>query len=315
MSVKVITKFPDINDFNYNYASWNRQFVENNVILNGKFSYLYYPIHWTNLSLKFAFGGNEHYILDKMRYGVDDERYLILNRDTVYESLIESEKPVESLTLNFTSGFVDDVFYSTFNPDDYLMDYPELRDRFPVNFFQKLYEYDSKIKRQIQTLKSQIALKETEIGRVNESMHLILGYIFRLQLKNSREVDSINSIKRSTRYELYKRLNIAKDYMQSNYSEPVDLEKVASVACMCPHHLLRKFKSYLGVTPHQYLTTIRMERARNLVEYTNDPITDICFNAGYESLSSFSFVFRKRYNNSPENHRKQHLKKVNFQIA
>jgi hypothetical protein len=140
MSVKVITKFPDINDFNYNYANWNRQFVEQNVILNGKFSYLYYPIHWTTLSLKFAFGGNEHYILDKMRYGVDDESYLILNRDTVYESLIESDRPVESLTLNFTSGFVDDVFYSTFNPDNYLLDYPELRDRFPVNFFQKLYE-------------------------------------------------------------------------------------------------------------------------------------------------------------------------------
>jgi transcriptional regulator GlxA family with amidase domain len=171
------------------------------------------------------------------------------------------------------------------------------------------------MKQHIQTLKYLIASRDLDNGQINETMHSILEHVFRLQLENSREVDSINSMKRSTRYELYKRLNIARDYMQSNYSEPVDLKKVASVACMCPHHFLRKFKSYAGITPHQYLTTIRLERARNLVESTNDPITDICFNAGYESLSSFSFVFRKRYNNSPENHRKQHLKKVNFQIA
>ena len=124
MSVKVITKFPDMDDFSYNYRRWNRQFVEQNIILNGKFSYLYYPEHWTTLSLKFAFGGSEQYILGNMKYGVQDNMYLILNRDSIYESLINSDKPVESLTLNFTAKFVEDVFYSSFNSDEYLLDFP-----------------------------------------------------------------------------------------------------------------------------------------------------------------------------------------------
>ncbi len=112
MSVKVIKKFPDTSDFSYNYAEWNRQFLEQNVILNGRYSNIYYPSHWTPLSVKFAFGGNEHYIFDRMKYSVDDSSYLILNRDTVYESLIDSDKSVESFTLNFTPDFADEVFYS-----------------------------------------------------------------------------------------------------------------------------------------------------------------------------------------------------------
>lgn len=315
MSVKVIKKFPDVEDFTYNYREWNRQFIEHNVILNGRYSQLYYPAHWTTLSLKFAFGGCEEYIFDKMRYRVDDNTYLILNRDTIYESLIDSDKQVESLTLNFTSGFVDEVFYSSFNRDDYLLSYPELRDRYPVNFFQKLYPHDSVIMKHIHSLKRLISSQEYEQAGVNEIMHLILEHIFRLQLNASIEADTISSAKRSTRYELYKRLNIAKDYINSNFSESVSLEKLSTVSCMCPHHLLRKFKSHFGTTPHQYLTSVRLENAKKQVESTAIPITEICFNAGYESLSSFSELFKKHYKNSPETHRKLHRKKVNFQIA
>ncbi len=315
MSVKVIKKFPDTSDFSYNYAEWNRQFIEQNVILNGRYSNIYYPSHWTPLSVKFAFGGTEHYIFNRMKYSVDDSTYLILNRDTVYESLIDSDKSVESFTLNFTPDFADEVFYSAFNTDEYLLCYPELRDRFPVNFFQKLYPHDEKIKILIQRLTSLISSDDNETAHINETMHAVLEHIFRLQLRVSKEVDTINSAKRSTRYELYRRLNIAKDYIHSNYSEQVDLDKLSQAACMCPHHLLRKFKSHFGTTPHQYLTSIRLNKAKHQVETTWLPITEICFNAGYESLSSFSDLFKKHFKNSPEIHRKQYLKKVNFQIA
>jgi AraC-like DNA-binding protein len=315
MSVKVIKKFPDTDDFSYNYRAWNRQFIEQNVILSGSYSNIYYPLHWTPLSLKFAFGGTEHYIFDKMKYSVNDENYLILNRDTVYESLIDSEKNVESFTLNFTSEFVDDVFYSTFNADDYLLCYPELRDRFPVNFFQKLYPYDEKIIILTQRLKNLIRSNNYEAGQINETMHDVLEYTFRLQLKVSKEAEKISSAKRSTRNELFRRLSIAKDYIISNYSEQVDLAKLSAASCMCPHHLLRKFKSHYGITPHQYLTAVRLNYAKKLVETTELPITEICFNSGYESLSSFSDLFKKRFKNPPEIHRKQNFKKVNFQIA
>ena len=314
MSVKVITKFPDMDDFSYNYRRWNRQFVEQNIILNGKFSYLYYPEHWTTLSLKFAFGGSEQYILGNMKYGVQDNMYLILNRDSIYQSLIDSDKPVESLTLNFTANFVEDVFYSSFNSDEYLLDFPEVRDKYPVNFFQKLYASDSVLSAYINNIRLAVKSNTYDTDTLNEILHGILEHTFRSQLTASKIADELKSVKRSTRIELFNRLNKAKDYIESNYHEPIDLDMLSRVSSLCPHHFLRKFKSYLGVSPYQYLKSVRLEKARIMLESTNSSITEICLNCGYESLSSFSFLFKKTYNFSPESYRNAFYKKVNFQI-
>ena len=314
MSVKVITKFPDMDDFSYNYRRWNRQFVEQNIILNGKFSYLYYPEHWTTLSLKFAFGGSEQYILGNMKYGVQDNMYLILNRDSIYESLIDSDKPVESLTLNFTANFVEDVFYSSFNSDEYLLDFPEVRDKYPVNFFQKLYHADSTLLTYINSIRSALNAGNYDTNMLNEYLHGILEHTFRSQLAASKKADELNSVKRSTRIELFNRLNKAKDYIESNYHEAIDLDMLSKISSLCPHHFLRKFKSYTGVSPYQYLKSVRLEKARIMLESTNSSITEICLNSGYESLSSFSFLFKKTYNFSPESYRNAFYKKVNFQI-
>jgi AraC family transcriptional regulator len=303
MRVKVIKIFPDVTDFNYNYKQWNRQFLEQNVILNGKFSYLYYPVHWTTLSLKFAFGGNEYYTLDKMRYSVNDSSYLILNRDSIYESLICEEKPVETLTLNFTSEFVEDVFHSTFNTDEYLLDYPEVRDKIPVNFFQKLYPNDKKMLRKIEPLRNLINQQGYDTKQVNEMLHTLLEYIFRTQLNESKQAEQIESKKRSTKYEIYNRLNKAKDYIHSNAGEKIDLELLGKVSALSPHHLLRKFRSAYGITPHQYLTSIRLQKAKGLLINSKISITEICNAVGFESLSSFSLLFKKNFSQSPEIYR------------
>jgi len=314
MSIKVITKFPDMYDFSYNYREWNRQFVEQNIILNGRFSYLFYPEHWTTLSLKFAFGGIEQYILGDMKYSVESSHYLILNRDTMYKSLISSHKPVESLTLNFTSEFAEDVFYSSFNNDEYLLDYPEVRDRHPVNFFQKLYRSDPHIQAMVNSLREKVKNSSADTALLNEFLHSILEHTFRTQLTESKLADSVSSIKRSTRVELYSRLCRARDYMTSNFTEPVDLNKLASIACLCPHHFLRKFKSSFGVSPHKFLTAVRLDHAKKMLEETSLSVTEICLSCGYESLSAFGELFRKSYGLWPDAYRKDHTKKVNFQI-
>ncbi len=312
MSVKVITKFPDMDDFSYNYRRWNRQFVEQNIILNGKFSYLYYPEHWTTLSLKFAFGGCEQYILGNMKYAVEDSMFLILNRDSIYQSLINSHKPVESLTLNFTAKFVEDVFYSSFNTDEYLLDFPEVRDKHPVNFFQKLYHTDKVLGTYVSSIRSTLNSRNYNSGQLTEILHGILEHTFRTQLKESKIADELRSVKRSTRVELYNRLNKAKDYIESNYHEAIDLDTLSKVSSLCPHHFLRKFKSYTGVSPYQYLKSVRLEKARMMLESTNSTVTEICMNCGYESLSSFSYLFKNTYKTSPENYRSLMKKKSIF---
>jgi len=68
---------------------------------------------------------------------------------------------------------------------------------------------------------------------------------------------------------------------------------------------LRTFKQIFHLTPHQYLTQLRLEQARKLLTRSDLPVTDICFSVGFESPGSFSWLFRRRVGCSPEAFRRQ----------
>jgi transcriptional regulator GlxA family with amidase domain len=75
---------------------------------------------------------------------------------------------------------------------------------------------------------------------------------------------------------------------------------------MAPHHFLRTFKLAFHQTPHQYLTHLRLERAQSLLRHTDTPVTDICMDVGFESLGSFSWLFRRECGQSPSAFRSSH---------
>jgi AraC-like DNA-binding protein len=91
--------------------------------------------------------------------------------------------------------------------------------------------------------------------------------------------------------------------MYSSLDEEVPLDAIARVACLSPSHLLRTFKEVFGRSPHQYLTDLRVERAKALLERTDLTVTDVCLSVGYTSLGSFSRLFRRHVGLSPEQYR------------
>ncbi|RPI16785.1 MAG: AraC family transcriptional regulator [Ignavibacteriae bacterium] len=309
MKLKVINNFPDPFHPKFSFKEWDKQFVSHNAVLNGYYSNIYYPEHWTTLSIKCAFNGVEYYIKDNIKYGVDDNSYLILNNGTMYESYIRSENKVESFTVNFTKEFTEEVFNSLNNKDSFLLDYPEVKDREPVNFFEKLYQHNPLILKLLNDIRKTIQTPGYDNVLLNEKLHMMLNVLFCIQLNTFKDADSVNAVKKSTRMELYRRLNIAKDYIYSNYYDNVTLDELSKVSCLSQHHLLRKFKTQFGITPHQYLTKRRMEAAKVLIEKTNFSISEICFSVGFEDLSSFGELFKKHYSFSPENYRKSYSSK------
>ena len=92
--------------------------------------------------------------------------------------------------------------------------------------------------------------------------------------------------------------------MHALFAEPVTLREMAGAACMSPNHLLRTFRQAFGETPHQFLTTRRLEEARRLLADRELPVTEICLAVGFESLGSFSTLFRKRFGVSPSEYRR-----------
>ena len=105
---------------------------------------------------------------------------------------------------------------------------------------------------------------------------------------------------------LYKRIVQAKLFMDEHYGENIDLNNISDEAYFSKFHFIRLFKSIYGKTPHQYLTSVRIDKAMLLLQ-KGTTITDACFAVGFDSLSSFTGLFRRYTSLSPSAYRQQYL--------
>ena len=96
-----------------------------------------------------------------------------------------------------------------------------------------------------------------------------------------------------------RRLLRARDAMDRDFSLPLDLPHLASIALVSEAHFSRTFRAAFGETPHRYLQRRRVERAMYLLRTTSRSITDICMEVGFTSLGTFSRTFRDIVGEAP----------------
>ncbi|SJN49913.1 helix-turn-helix domain-containing protein [Sphingobacterium sp. JB170] len=97
---------------------------------------------------------------------------------------------------------------------------------------------------------------------------------------------------------LENRIVQAMDFIEKNYAEKIYLEDIAMEACLSKYHFIRIFKEINGITPHQYLTSVRIEKAKRLLEI-EVAVAEVCFAVGFESITSFSMLFKRAAGVSP----------------
>jgi transcriptional regulator GlxA family with amidase domain len=97
-------------------------------------------------------------------------------------------------------------------------------------------------------------------------------------------------------------LRRARDLMDRDYAEPLDVPAMARAAHMSPAHFSRKFRAAYGETPYAYLMTRRIERAKALLRQGMS-VTDVCFAVGCTSLGSFSSRFSEIVGETPSQYR------------
>ncbi|HVT11082.1 MAG TPA: AraC family transcriptional regulator [Fimbriimonadaceae bacterium] len=96
----------------------------------------------------------------------------------------------------------------------------------------------------------------------------------------------------------------SRDWMAANAGRRLTLAEVAAQAGFSPFHFQRLFLRAFAETPHEFLTRLRLERARRILRTSIDPVTEICIDLGYESLGSFSALFRREVGMPPSEFRR-----------
>lgn len=100
-----------------------------------------------------------------------------------------------------------------------------------------------------------------------------------------------------------RRLRRARDRMDREYAQPLDVPALAATALMSAAHFSRRFREVYGETPYSYLMTRRIERAKTLLRDGDLSVTDVCLAVGWTSLGSFSARFAEVVGESPSAYR------------
>jgi transcriptional regulator GlxA family with amidase domain len=93
------------------------------------------------------------------------------------------------------------------------------------------------------------------------------------------------------------------EFIDRHLARPLPVERLGRMARLSPFHFIRTFRAATGQTPHQYVRARRIARAQELLVTTPLPVTEICEAVGFQSLGSFSAIFRRLTGETPTAYR------------
>jgi AraC-like DNA-binding protein len=94
-------------------------------------------------------------------------------------------------------------------------------------------------------------------------------------------------------------------YLDAHYDEPITIGELAKQQYVHPSYLSHCFTEQLGVSPRQYLTNLRLENARKLLEFSDDSVQAVALKVGFGDVNNFIQSFRERYGLTPRRYRVQ----------
>ena len=258
------------------------------------------------LSIKACFQGTIHYLLeDGDTIAIDEGAYLILNHHHRYVTRQDGGDNLDRFSVFFQPNWVTDVLRNSQQSPDALLAEPFDGRIQAMQFFEHRYPHDPLVTPHLIQMQQHLKDDPDDAGWLEEKLrHLILAML-QTQTNIFYQIEQLPSARYSTRLEIYNRLHRARDFMHANLDQPITLTEIAQVAQFSTYHFLRSFKQVFGKTPHTYLGELRLERAQVLLIQTDRPITDICFDVGFQSLSSFINRFRRHCGVSPRMFRRQ----------
>jgi AraC-like DNA-binding protein len=132
-----------------------------------------------------------------------------------------------------------------------------------------------------------------------EVIHSMINQLSVHLLREHINVQRSDEIELSRAGVVDRRLRRAIEYMHDNCGRDLGLPEISQAAYLSEFHFARLFKKLTGMTPHSYLASMRIERARHLLAESDLPITDVGARVGYSSQSHFTKVFREATGMTP----------------
>ncbi len=269
------------------------QFGKANIIFNASSSASYCDNHVGCLSIKTVLEGEEWYGVNGRMLAVRPGQFLILNDQQEYSCRIE-DTTARTISIFFKTELAQSIFNDVRSSEVMSIDDPEFSGHTP-EFYQRLRDVDAILQKQLQELIGSLEINGYQQNDVDEQLIGLLQSMLRSHGNDLSILKHAGATKASTKKEIFKRISIARDMILSNPGDNIDLKTLSKVACLSVPQLVRQFKNIFCVSPHQFLTSVRLRRANELLKTTDRPVAEIAALCGYENTSAFCRAFKTMF--------------------
>jgi len=253
-------------------------------------------------SLKTFSNGNAYYNTGKGNYRVDSRSFLVLNDDTEYSIKINQQEPVSSFCLFFKQELLSEIGSLLIRKPEFIVDnYNFLPDEYC--FFERTFPIEKLHNSSFKGFKLGFETFKNDPFWISENFVAITNDLAGINSENYIERNKLQLKRQSTRQEVYKRVLIAREYLHYCYDKNVTLEEVANISCLSLNHLLRCFKQVFELSPHQYLITVKLQQAQQLLNKHDISLDQICDEIGFQSVGTFCNLFKRKTGFTPQEYK------------
>lgn len=251
-------------------------------------------------SIKYVLQGTEHYFLHGKKFSVSAGNFLLVNNRHPIDFFIRSRKKVNGFCIHLEEGLLQEMYAQAIFSGEQLLDMPFEKPEVPP--FEEIL-YSDKENKLGSFLRQMAGGFDADSGTIAAEpaalYHHLSQHLLQVQKSYPKGAGGLGIVKNSTRKELFRRLEVAKELLDVQDIEGLNIDSIAQQCALSGSHLFRSFKKLYGISPYQYQLQQKVKKAALLLRTATMPVTEVALLCGFADLASFSKAFKKLNGQSP----------------
>lgn len=231
--------------------------------------------------------GNVSYIIEGRAYQLKPYDIVLVPHNHIHRPLIDTSVPYERIIVYLSSGFIESCKTDTY-------DLSSCFRRVRENHSDVLRIHNMAVSRLFQTIKNLEHACQSD-GYANELYCQVLFLEFMICLNRSMRGTNLEYL---TPPSAGKTVQDILAYISAHLTEPMDVGQIAAAFHMSRYYMMHLFKRETGYTILNYINSKRLLMAKELLA-GDTPITDICYECGFQNYSSFSRIYKETFQETP----------------